>query len=169
MQHGAMWSDALPFFFAAMLEHRAEEYDNFTVPNKEKWDCIVNRLLPEKKRRQGDDDQRADNERADTMIERYNLCFEAQQTAGTGVENFALISMCGKNKQGGRTSGMLGGGGGAKAAPKAAATPAAGAPVKIVGEWQEIFDETYKAPYWLNVNTGATTWEKPRWYKLKLI
>ena len=40
---------------------------------------------------------------------------------------------------------------------------------KTVGEWQEIFDETYKAPYWLNVNTGATTWEKPRWYKLKLI
>ena len=31
---------------------------------------------------------------------------------------------------------MLGGGGGAKAAPKAAATPAAGAPAKTVGEWQ---------------------------------
>ena len=32
---------------------------------------------------------------------------------------------------------------------------------KTVGEWQEIFDETYKAPYWLNVNTGAITLEKP--------
>jgi hypothetical protein len=29
------------------------------------------------------------------------------------------------------------------------------------GEWQEIFDETYKAPYWWNVKTGETTWEKP--------
>ena len=45
------------------------------------------------------------------------------------------------------------------AAPAARLRPAA---LKMAaGEWQEIFDETYKAPYWWNVKTGETTWEKP--------
>jgi hypothetical protein len=176
--HEAAWSDALPFFFAAMLEHRAEEYENFNVPKKEKWDRIVKQVLqgpPGRKRRKLDkgghldqgtvntaEEQRRTEQETDRMIQRWNLRVEAEQTAGTGVPNFVLISIDGRNKPGGRgTFGMLGGGGGAKAAPKVAAAPAAGAPAKTVGDWQEIYDETYKAPYWWNVNTGGTTWEKP--------
>ena len=178
-EHEAAWSGALPFFFAAMLEHRAEEYENFNVPKKEKWDRIVKQVLqglPGRKRRklvkggypdQGTlntaEEQRRTEQETDRMIQRWNLRVEAEQTAGTGVPNYVLISIDGRNKPGGRggTSGMSGGGGGAKAAPKAAAAPAAGAPAKTVGEWQEIHDETYNAPYWWNVNTGGTTWEKP--------
>jgi hypothetical protein len=57
------WSDALPFFFAAMLEHRAEEYENFNVPKKEKWDRIVQQLLqqgPPEKRRKLDEGEALD-------------------------------------------------------------------------------------------------------------
>ena len=28
-------------------------------------------------------------------------------------------------------------------------------------EWQEIFDETYQAPYYWNEKTGETVWDKP--------
>ena len=155
------WSDVLSFFFATMLEHRAFEYGNFNVPNKEKWERIVKQVLqgpPERKWSQGADDRRP----ADRMIQKWNLHVEAQQTAGTGVPNFAFSSIGSRNKPGGRTSGMLGGGGGAKAAPKAAAALAAGAPAKTVGERQEIFDKTYMT-YWWNVKTGATTCEKQRY------
>jgi hypothetical protein len=180
--HEAAWSDALKFFFAAMLEHRAEEYENFNVPKKEKWDRIVKQCeqvlqgLPGRKRRKlekGDEgpfntaeEQRRAEQETDRMIQRWNLRVEAEQIPGTAAPKFVLISIDGRSKPGGRGMfGMYGAGGGANAAPKAAAAPAAGAAAKTVGEsspqWQEIHDETYNAPYWWNVHTGATTWEKP--------
>ena len=66
----------------------------------------------------------------------------------------AAASQPAPKASGGMFGGMFGGGGAAPA--KAAPAPAA-----VKSDWQEIFDETYKAPYWWNEKTGETTWDKP--------
>ena len=65
----AAWPAALTLFFAAMLEHRVKEYENFMIFKKERWEGILKRVLqlkeedarvpqglPERKRRKPDQD-----------------------------------------------------------------------------------------------------------------
>ena len=58
---------------------------------------------------------------------------------------------------GGLFGGMFGG---ANAAP-AVAAPAAKISSPSKSDWQELFSDEYKAPYWWNEKTGETTWDKP--------
>jgi len=58
---------------------------------------------------------------------------------------------------GGLFGGMFGG---ANAAP-AVAAPASKISAPAKSDWQELFSDEYKAPYWWNEKTGETTWDKP--------